>query len=71
MELIDIGCNLTHDSFDEDLDSVLERARSAGVALGPDGLGGPFPYVDTRPSGVAIQPSASGASRQPARRSAT
>jgi TatD DNase family protein len=32
MELIDIGCNLTHDSFDEDLDTVLERARSAGVA---------------------------------------
>ena len=32
MELIDIGCNLTHDSFDEDLDAVLENARSAGVA---------------------------------------
>ena len=32
MELIDIGCNLTHDSFDDDLEEVLERAREAGVA---------------------------------------
>ncbi|MBT8040212.1 MAG: hydrolase TatD [Xanthomonadales bacterium] len=32
MELIDIGCNLTHDSFDDDLESVLEKARTAGVA---------------------------------------
>ncbi len=32
MELIDIGCNLTHDSFDDDRDKVLERAREAGVA---------------------------------------
>ena len=32
MELIDIGCNLTHDSFDDDLDEVVERAREAGVA---------------------------------------
>lgn len=32
MELIDIGCNLTHDSFDNDLDEVLQRAREAGVA---------------------------------------
>jgi len=32
MELIDIGCNLTHDSFDSDRNAVLERAREAGVA---------------------------------------
>jgi TatD DNase family protein len=32
MELIDIGCNLTHDSFDNDLEQVLENARAAGVA---------------------------------------
>ncbi|MDT8319725.1 MAG: TatD family hydrolase [Xanthomonadales bacterium] len=31
MELIDIGCNLTHDSFDADRAQVLERARAAGV----------------------------------------
>jgi TatD DNase family protein len=31
MELIDIGCNLTHDSFDKDRDEVMERARDAGV----------------------------------------
>ncbi len=31
MELIDIGCNLTHDSFDSDRTQVLERAREAGV----------------------------------------
>ena len=31
MELIDIGCNLTHDSFDSDRDEVLEMARQAGV----------------------------------------
>jgi TatD DNase family protein len=31
MELIDIGCNLTHDSFDEDREEVLDRARAAGV----------------------------------------
>ncbi|MEJ8568154.1 TatD family hydrolase [Elongatibacter sediminis] len=31
MELIDIGCNLTHDSFDGDRNAVLERARAAGV----------------------------------------
>ena len=31
MELIDIGCNLTHDSFDEDREKVLEDARQAGV----------------------------------------
>ncbi len=30
--LIDIGANLTHDSFDADRDAVLERARTAGVA---------------------------------------
>jgi len=32
MELIDIGANLGHDSFDHDLDAVLERARSAGIS---------------------------------------
>ena len=31
MELVDIGCNLTHDSFDADRDAVLQRARDAGV----------------------------------------
>ena len=31
MELIDIGINLTHDSFDADRDAVIERARGAGV----------------------------------------
>lgn len=31
MHLIDIGANLTHDSFDRDRDAVLERARQAGV----------------------------------------
>ena len=31
MELIDIGCNLTHDSFDADRDAVLAAARDAGV----------------------------------------
>jgi len=31
MDLIDIGCNLTHDSFDSDRASVLDRARDAGV----------------------------------------
>ncbi len=30
--LIDIGANLAHDSFDDDRDAVLERARDAGVA---------------------------------------
>jgi len=32
MELIDIGCNLTHDSFDVDRDTVIEAAHQAGVA---------------------------------------
>jgi TatD DNase family protein len=32
MQLIDIGANLGHDSFDHDLDTVLQRARAAGVA---------------------------------------
>ncbi|KAF1686855.1 hydrolase TatD [Pseudoxanthomonas broegbernensis] len=32
MHLIDIGANLTHDSFDHDRDAVLARARQAGVA---------------------------------------
>jgi TatD DNase family protein len=31
MQLVDIGANLTHDSFDRDRDAVLERARAAGV----------------------------------------
>jgi TatD DNase family protein len=31
MKLIDIGCNLTHDSFDKDRDAVIERAHEAGV----------------------------------------
>ena len=32
MELIDIGANLGHDSFDHDRAAVLQRARDAGVA---------------------------------------
>ncbi|HET8880540.1 MAG TPA: TatD family hydrolase [Solimonas sp.] len=32
VELIDIGANLAHDSFDADRDAVLARARDAGVA---------------------------------------
>lgn len=32
MELIDIGANLTHDSFDIDRDAVIEAAFEAGVA---------------------------------------
>jgi len=32
MQLIDIGANLTHDSFRDDLPEVLERAAAAGVA---------------------------------------
>jgi len=31
MNLIDIGANLSHDSFDRDRDAVLQRARAAGV----------------------------------------
>jgi TatD DNase family protein len=31
MELIDIGVNLAHDSFDADRDSIIQRARAAGV----------------------------------------
>ena len=31
-DLIDIGANLTHDSFDHDRSAVLERASAAGVA---------------------------------------
>ena len=31
MDLIDIGANLTHESFDHDREAVLERARDAGV----------------------------------------
>ena len=31
MPLIDLGANLTHDSFDRDRDAVLQRARAAGV----------------------------------------
>ena len=32
MELIDIGCNLTHDSFDVDREQVIEAAFQAGVS---------------------------------------
>jgi len=32
MQLIDIGANLSHDSFDQDRDAVLQRARDAGIA---------------------------------------
>ncbi|PZO09254.1 MAG: hydrolase TatD [Lysobacteraceae bacterium] len=32
MDLIDIGANLGHESFDHDLDAVLARAADAGVA---------------------------------------
>src|SRR6478609_9843447 len=32
MQLIDIGANLTHDSFDHDRDAVMQRARAAGVS---------------------------------------
>ncbi len=31
--LIDIGANLTHDSFDDDRDEVVARARDAGIDL--------------------------------------
>jgi TatD DNase family protein len=31
LDLIDIGANLAHDSFDEDREAVLERAAAAGV----------------------------------------
>ena len=31
MDLIDIGCNLTHESFHDDREAVLERAKAAGV----------------------------------------
>lgn len=31
LDLIDIGANLTHDSFDRDREAVLERAADAGV----------------------------------------
>lgn len=31
MELIDIGCNLTHDSFDRDREAVIDAAQQAGV----------------------------------------
>ena len=32
MNLIDIGANLVHDSFDDDRDAVMQRAAEAGVA---------------------------------------
>ena len=32
MQLVDIGANLTHSSFRDDLDAVVARAREAGVA---------------------------------------
>ena len=31
MDLIDIGANLTHDSFDQDREAVIERAAACGV----------------------------------------
>jgi TatD DNase family protein len=31
MQLVDIGANLTHESFNHDREAVLERARAAGV----------------------------------------
>ena len=31
MKRIDIGCNLTHDSFDDDRDEVIAKARDTGV----------------------------------------
>lgn len=31
LDLIDIGANLTHDSFDDDRDEVIQRASDAGV----------------------------------------
>ena len=31
-QLVDIGANLSHDSFDPDREDVLERARAAGIA---------------------------------------
>ena len=31
-QLIDIGANLTHDSFDDDLDDVIKRATEAGIS---------------------------------------
>jgi TatD DNase family protein len=31
LDLIDIGANLTHDSFDADREQILQRARDAGV----------------------------------------
>ena len=33
MDLVDIGANLSHDSFRHDLGDVIERAHEAGVAL--------------------------------------
>src|SRR3954449_10708786 len=32
MQLVDIGANLTHSSFHDDVDAVVARARAAGVA---------------------------------------
>src|SRR5699024_3709680 len=32
MELIDIGCNLTHESFDADRQAVIEAAQAEGVS---------------------------------------
>ena len=55
LELVDIGCNLTHESFTDDLDAVLEAAAAAGVAqivvTGASELGSvaAFELAQTRP----------------------
>ncbi|MEE4637597.1 MAG: TatD family hydrolase [Wenzhouxiangella sp.] len=55
MELIDIGCNLAHDSFDEDRERVLADARAAGVVqivvtgASEDGSLKAFELARTRP----------------------
>ncbi|MFN2335226.1 MAG: TatD family hydrolase [Wenzhouxiangellaceae bacterium] len=55
MELIDIGCNLAHDSFDADREQVLAEAHAAGVAqiiitgASEDGSRKAFDLARTRP----------------------
>ncbi len=50
--LVDIGANLTHDSFAQDLDGVLERARAHGIArmivTGADAAGSRAAYALAR-----------------------